>query len=49
MKVPKKMYENILTQERAACGVRDNSQLDVKSLQIVISKFKSLAEVFRVQ
>jgi hypothetical protein len=45
MKVPPQQYEEVLKMERAACGVGDNSQLDVKSLQAVVCKFKALAEV----
>ena len=45
MKVPQKQYEEVLKEERAACGVHDNAQLDIKSLQIVVHKFKQMAEV----
>lgn len=46
MKVPQHQYDKVLKVERAACGVGDNSQLDIKSLQVVVHKFKKLAEVF---
>lgn len=45
MKVSESKYEEVLMTERAACGVADNSQLDVKSLQNVVHNFKELAEV----
>jgi pyruvate, orthophosphate dikinase len=45
MKVPPQQYEEVLKEERAACGVGDNTQLDIKSLQVVVCKFKALAEV----
>jgi hypothetical protein len=45
MKVDPQEYEEVLREERAACGVGDNSQLDIKSLQIVVYKFKKLAGV----
>jgi len=45
MKVPHAKFEEILTEQRAACGVAENSQLDVDSLNAIILNFKELAEV----
>ena len=45
MKVPRTRYEEVLMKQRAACGVADNMQLDVDSLNAVVLIFKELAEV----
>lgn len=45
MKVPHVKFEEVLAQQRAACGVAENSQLDVDSLNAIILNFKDLAEV----